>query len=122
MNKSFAALVKGRILFMPLLFIFFIFCAGGNVMSFGSRESGTKKETITVTGRVRLVGTALFSNVVVTDEEDQDWYVENEDREKLARLEQQQVTVTGETEYQDIILANGEKVGVRRFLRNIKVK
>jgi hypothetical protein len=91
-------------------------------MSLGSREPRTQKETITVTGRVRLVGTVLFSNVVVTDEDDQDWYVEDEDREKLSRFEQQQVTITGETEYQDIILANGEKVGVRRYLRNIKVK
>jgi hypothetical protein len=121
MNKFFAALDKGRILFMPLLFIV-LFLAGEHVMPLGSKESDSKKETITVAGRVRLVGTALFSSVVVTDEEDQDWYVENEDREKLARFEQRQVTVTGEVEYQDIILANGEKVGVRRFLRNIKVK
>jgi hypothetical protein len=91
-------------------------------MSLGSREPENQKETITVTGRVRLVGTALFSNVVITDEEDQDWYVENTDKEKVARFEQQELTVTGEPEYRDIILANGEKAGVRRVLRTIKVR
>jgi hypothetical protein len=96
--------------------------AGTGIMSMGSEEPDYPEGTITVTGRVRLVGTALFSSLVLTDERNRDWYVEGPDREKLARLEQQQVTVTGTAEYQDIILAGGGKAGIRRFLRDIKVK
>jgi hypothetical protein len=74
---------------------------------------------VTVTGRVRLVGTAVFNDLVISDGEGRDWYVEGEDREKLAGKEQQQVTVRGSAETRDIILADGKKAGVRFVLRNI---
>jgi hypothetical protein len=74
---------------------------------------------VTVTGRVRLVGTAMFNDIVISDGEGRDWHVEGEDRGKLAMMEQQQVTVKGNAETQDIILADGKKAGVRFILRNI---
>ena len=74
---------------------------------------------VTVTGRVRLVGTSVFNDIVISDSEGRDWYVEGEDREKLAAKEQQQVTVRGSAETRDIILADGKKAGVRFILRNI---
>jgi hypothetical protein len=116
-EKVFCGTQKGRIVLLLTLFF-----AGNNLMSAGLQDPDYPKGTITVTGRVRLVGTALFSSLVVTDNRNRDWYVEGADREKLARLEQRQVTVTGTAEYRDIVLADGEKAGVRRFLRNIKVK
>jgi hypothetical protein len=75
---------------------------------------------VTVTGRVRLVGTAMFNDLVISDDEGRDWHVEGPDREKLALKEQQQVTVKGNAETQDIILANGKKAGVRFILRDIR--
>jgi hypothetical protein len=39
----------------------------------------------------------------------------------LAAYEQRIFTISGQTEYQDIILANGQKAGVRRFLRDIHI-
>jgi hypothetical protein len=74
---------------------------------------------VTVTGRVRLVGTAMFNDLVISDDEGRDWYVEGEDREKLAPKEQQQVTVKGSAGTRDIVLANGKKAGVRFILRDI---
>jgi hypothetical protein len=56
---------------------------------------------------------------VISDREGRDWYVEGADREKLAMMEQQQVTVKGNAETQDIVLADGKKAGVRFILRNI---
>jgi hypothetical protein len=74
---------------------------------------------VTVTGRVRLVGTALFNSLVISDDEGRDWHVEGQDREKLAMKEQQRVTVKGNAETRDIILADGKKAGVRFILRDI---
>jgi hypothetical protein len=91
------------------------------LFSFGSSDKPDNGKVITVTGRVRLVGTAAFSSLVISDKENNDWYLENDDRQKLNRMEQRQVTVKGKAEYQDMILANGKKVGVRRFLRNITI-
>ena len=84
-------------------------------------KSSGEADLLTVSGRVRLVGSALFSRIVVTDGEDNDWYVENQDREILASLEQRPVTVRGKPEYRDIIMANGKKAGVQRFLRDITI-
>jgi hypothetical protein len=61
----------------------------------------------------------MFNDLVVSDDAGRDWYVEGPDREKLAMKEQQQVTVKGKAETQDIILANGKKAGVRFILRDI---
>jgi hypothetical protein len=74
-----------------------------------------------VHGRIRLVGNMPFPRLVITGESDQDWYLEGADRELLAAYEQRLLTISGRAEYQDIILANGEKAGVRRFLRDIRI-
>jgi hypothetical protein len=76
---------------------------------------------VTVTGRVRLVGTSFFNDIVISDNEGRDWYVEGEDREMLAPKEQRQVTVRGRVESRDIVLADGTKAGVRLFLRKIRI-
>jgi hypothetical protein len=107
----------------------FIFLALGNITALGQTEAKDTENSppeypkgkITISGRVRLVGSASFSRLVITDEKDRNWYVEGEDREKLSRMEQRTVKVKGTTEYQDIILANGENVGIRRFLRKITI-
>ena len=83
----------------------------------GSRAANQKK--IEVQGRVRLVGTDLFSNLVITDEKGRDWYVDQKDRALLNKYEQRRVTVTGSAEYRDLKLANGKKVGVRHYLLDI---
>jgi hypothetical protein len=87
----------------------------------GKRDAPEQaEETLTIRGRVRLVGSMPFPSLVITDAEDHDWYVEDADRELLQRHEQRFVTVEGRPEYEDLVLANGEKIGVRRYLRNIR--
>jgi hypothetical protein len=103
------------------LAVFLIIAAAGGLAALGQKDEEFPKGKITVSGRVRLVGTAIFSQLVITDDKDRDWYVEGEDRKKLSRMEQRTVKVKGTTEYEDIILANGENVGVRRFLRKITI-
>ncbi|MDR1430002.1 MAG: hypothetical protein LBI85_06900 [Spirochaetaceae bacterium] len=80
-----------------------------------------KQETLRIEGRVRLVGNMPFPGVVITDDRNNDWYVEDADRELVKDRQQEMVTVEGTPEYRDLVLANGEKIGVKRYLRNIRV-
>jgi hypothetical protein len=104
--------------FTLFCFLFCLILPAGGLWAFGQKEVLPKGE-ITITGMVRLVGSARFNDIVITDNEDNDWYIEGEDRNKLASLEQQQVTVKGVTEYENLILADGKKAGIRRYLRKI---
>jgi hypothetical protein len=114
-----------------LLFFFSAFC----IQAWGRQEKKSARKPvensnaagsfpegiIQVRGRVRLVGSMPFSGLVISDNADRDWYVEGADRNRIAGNEQQTITVEGRAEYRDIILANGEKIGVQRFLRDITV-
>jgi hypothetical protein len=115
------------------LFIFFgilfaLCLAVPNLGALGKRDRKESKAApvpmeqgvLRVTGRVRLVGSIPFPRLVVTDDEGHDWYVEGDDRKLIEQYQQQTVTIEGTAVYEDIILANGEKAGVRSFLRNIR--
>ena len=78
------------------------------------------QERVRISGRVRLVGNMPFPQLVISDEE-HDWYLEQADRTLLEGYEQRAVTVEGRQEYHDLILANGEKIGNRRLLRDITI-
>jgi hypothetical protein len=108
-----------------LFFILSVFC----VELWGKEEEPVKTDDaelfpegiIRVRGRVRLVGSMPMPRLVISDSGDRDWYVEDADKNRIAGYEQQTITVEGRAEYHDIILANGKKIGVRRFLRDITV-
>jgi hypothetical protein len=102
----------------PFCFLFCLVLPAGGLWALGQKD-GLPRGEITVTGTVRLVGTSYFNDLVITDSEDNDWYVEGEDRKKLASMEQREVTVKGLAEYEDIILADRTKAGIRRYLRKI---
>ncbi|MDR2100947.1 MAG: hypothetical protein LBP43_00075 [Treponema sp.] len=87
----------------------------------GAGTAVLPEEILQIRGRVRLVGNMPFSRLVISDEAERDWYLEGGDRELLAPYEQQTLTVIGRAEYQDIILANGQNAGLRRFLRNVRL-
>ena len=79
-------------------------------------------ETIVVSGDIRLVGTALFSELVITDAEGHDWFIrDDEDKQKLSERKNLKVTVRGTPSYVETTLANGVSLGDRRFLQNITV-
>jgi hypothetical protein len=75
-----------------------------------------------LSGRVRLVGSALFPRLALTDEEGRDWFVEGADRRLLAPYEQCRVKVRGRPEYREIILAKGQRAGTERFLRALRLE
>jgi hypothetical protein len=87
----------------------------------GTENAPRLLDEVTVSGRVRLTGTALFPQLIITDAENRDWYIDEADRSKLADLEQRGVIVRGKAFVQDMILANGKSAGLRYTLRDISV-
>lgn len=75
---------------------------------------------VRVSGRVRLVGSSPRTELVISGDTEE-WFTEQQDRDKLVKLQQQTVTVEGSGYSLDMILANGIYMGKRLILRNIRV-
>jgi len=122
---------------IQLVFLFFI--AAGNLLPLGNKEKNNAKPSysepcdlsqrdlsqrdlsrVEVSGRVRLVGNSPMTSLVITGE-DREWYVEPAEKEKLMRLQQQNVTVTATEYYEDRVFANGTSAGRFWFLKDITV-
>ena len=88
----------------------------------GKKEAAAVKERsiVQVTGRVRLVGSSLFPEIVITGT-DKEWYIAAEDRDKLFDLQHRTVTVEGEETVTELTFASGLPAGTRWELREIKV-
>ncbi|MCL2834638.1 MAG: hypothetical protein FWD78_15825, partial [Treponema sp.] len=89
-----------------LIFLFAVSCA---------IPINDDSDEIVITGTVRIVGSAMFPSMVITDNNDCDWYVENEDKDKLSDLEQCEVKVRGKPEYEQLVIS-GEKMVVKHYL------
>ena len=79
-----------------------------------------EKKLVQVSGRVRLVGSMPFSELVISGE-DGEWYIAKEDESKLKDLQQRTVAVEGEETVIALVFANGMSAGQRRTLTNIKI-
>jgi hypothetical protein len=106
-----------------------------HVFSFGKRDAGNQPPAIPapaqaeppapadtlveVSGRVRLVGSEPFPELVLTDSEEQTWYISPDDRKTLSGYEQQIVTIRGTVKITDMVLANGKSLGSRKTLSGI---
>jgi hypothetical protein len=82
--------------------------------------AGEPKEVVQVTGRVRLVGSAPFFELVIRGE-DKQWYLQREDMQKLMALQHQTVTVEAEETIKELKWGNGRPAGKRRYLSNVKL-
>ncbi|GHV74388.1 hypothetical protein AGMMS49940_16900 [Spirochaetia bacterium] len=82
-------------------------------------ESAVSGQFVEISGRVRLVGSEPFPNLVLTDSEEHTWYIDPADRKTLSRYEQQTVTIRGVVELTEMVLANGRSLGSRRTLSGI---
>jgi len=97
------------------LFLLMFFCVTA-LHAGGGKE---KAKIVQVTGIVRLVGTELFNDLVISGE--YEWYIDKNEIEKLHHLQQRRVTVKGEETEQELKFANGMSAGIRRELRNITI-
>ena len=90
-------------------------------LDFNDQPPGNLGEvrSVQVKGIVRLVGTGLFNDLVISGEHE--WYIAKEDRDKLHNLQHRTVTVEAEETARELRFANGMSAGIRRELRNIKI-
>lgn len=102
------------------LFLLLIFCITAMLQARGNRENSVITEYVQVTGIVRLVGTALFPEIVISGLE-HEWYAAAEERDKLYEFQHHAVTVEAEETIIELRFANGQPAGIRRELRNIKI-
>ncbi|GHV94328.1 hypothetical protein AGMMS50293_06480 [Spirochaetia bacterium] len=127
-KSAFLPLLLG-LLFLPAL----LFPLGGTEQD-GSSGKGTRSKPLRGTGlyakaldgqyvelagRIRLVGSAPFPELVLSDGENNDWYIEKASREIVSAYEQQTVTIRGKLTLQDMILANGTVLDKRRMLSEL---
>jgi hypothetical protein len=63
------------------------------------------------------VGNEPFTELVLSDDEGNDWFLDRETRKSLERSQHQELTLRGEAEYREIFLADGRSLGIRRYLR-----
>lgn len=101
-----------------LTVILFLLCA--SLYAFGNKEKPAPPNIVQVTGTVRLTGTALFSEIVITNEEGS-WYIAADEAEKLHSLQHRTVTVEGEETVIELTFASGIPAGIRRKLSNVVI-
>jgi hypothetical protein len=77
---------------------------------------------LTIHGRLRLVGGEPFPDLVLTDPEGNEWYLDRQYRKALEVYQHREITLRGEAETREMILANGRVLGTRRFLRNAELE
>jgi len=90
--------------------------------AFGSKEKNTPpdRRIVQVSGVVRLVGSANFPELVLTNS-DGEWYIPRDEAYKLHDLQQQTVTVEGEETVTELKGANDFIVIKRRELKNVRI-
>ena len=87
--------------------------------AFGGRDK--EAPVVQVTGIVRLVGTALFPELVITGN-GHVWHVSSDEKDKLMDMQYSTVTVEAVETVTELHFANGQPAGIRRELRNIRIK
>jgi hypothetical protein len=78
-------------------------------------------DLVELEGRVRLLGSEPFPDLVLTSGDDEDWYLEGPSRRALQPYEQRIVRVRGRVELREMVLANGRSLGFRRFLADAEL-
>lgn len=87
----------------------------------GKDKTSQEQKTVEITGRVRIVGNMPFPEMVISDESGKDWYIPSDEKDKLSPYAQRLLTVRARIEHNDMILANGKKIGIRYMLRDIVI-
>ena len=94
-------------------------CIAALLPAGGNREK-EPANVVRVTGVVRLVGTGLFPELVITGPE-LEWHITADEEKKLNDLQHRTVTVEGVETVIELRFANGLRAGTRRELKNIKI-
>jgi hypothetical protein len=84
----------------------------------GDGEAAPQGRPVRISGRVRMVGTGIFPELVITGN-DREWRIDKDEESKLVELQQRIVTVEGIESYTDLTFANGLPAGRHYTLKNI---
>lgn len=97
--------------------------AGGSAEGKGGSlwETAEDGQRVVVGGTLRRVGTGTFNDLVVTDADGKDWYVERAAAAELGAYEQKPVKVEGVVKLRKMKLANGKELPARRELSEVRV-
>jgi hypothetical protein len=87
----------------------------------GIYENAREGQLVELEGRVRLVGSEPFPELVLTGEDGHNWFIAPEDRTVLSAYEQRSVTIRGRVKLQEMILANGQRLETRRILSGVSL-
>jgi hypothetical protein len=87
----------------------------------GSERPEGEKRPVKITGVVRLVGSDLFSEIVISVSREENYYVVKDEKEKLFDLQHRTVTVEGDESTSEMRAASGRRTITRRVLQNIKI-
>jgi hypothetical protein len=118
-------ILMNRFFFLAPLFL----CLAVSLPAFGVKDKDAGKaagkaapaETvIQVIGIVRLVGTAIFPELLI-DNSQMSWYIAKNETDKLSDLQHRTVTVEGEETVTEMKFGNGLPAGTRRDLKNIRI-
>jgi hypothetical protein len=74
---------------------------------------------VRVSGRVRLVGSGMSLEYVITGA-DGEWYIEKQAQDRFRDLQQRTVTAEGRLEREELALLNGQKIA-RLTLREVSI-
>ena len=113
-----------NVLRIALLLLFFSLAAAlpaaGKKENKNSPVQEDKNTVVQVSGRVRLVGSEPFPELVITGPE-REWYIDKDDEHKFKELQHRTVTVEGSETIIELIFANGRPAGERRTLKDIRI-
>ena len=84
------------------------------------QRPSVQSTVVQASGRVRLVGSSMFSNFVITGE-DNEWYIDKNDELLFKDLQHRTVTVEGLESIEQLTFASGVPAGERRTLKYIKI-
>ena len=108
-----------------------LFCCAGMLFAQNSQREGAAPDKkigtdmngnhVYVQGRVRQVGNMPFTEIVITDDDENDWYISAKEKNILENITSARITVEGTAYINEIYLADGRYVGLRRRLENIKL-
>jgi hypothetical protein len=108
-------------------FFCLLLCAGALFARGGSDRANADWATVKdgqkvfVSGTLRLVGSGIFNEYVITDARGNDWYVESSARESVRKYEQRTIAVEAVAKREGMTLADGKKLEDRRVLVNVRV-
>jgi hypothetical protein len=121
--------------FLLLLAVLF-FCAFSVYARGSSDKNSASVNIVRVTGIVRLVGSSVFPELVISGTylnggaassgaassgAEMQWYIAANERDKLHSLQHRTVTVEGEETAEEMRFASGMFAGIRRELKNIRI-